>query len=62
MQPTDIAIGIGLLLLVEGLPPFLSPPRYRALLRQIDTIPDRALRAAGLVAMSAGMVLLYWVR
>jgi uncharacterized protein YjeT (DUF2065 family) len=59
---SDLGVGLGLLLLVEGLPLFLSPTRYRALLKAIDEVPDRVLRGLGLAAMAAGTVLLYALR
>lgn len=62
MQPSDLAIGLGLLLLAEGLPLFASPGRYRRLLQQIDTVPDSTLRASGLVAMGVGLAILYAIR
>lgn len=59
MELSDLAIGLGLLLLAEGLPLFASPGRYRRLLKQIDTVPDGTLRVSGLVSMGVGLAILY---
>lgn len=62
MELSDVGIAVGFLLLVEGLPLFLSPGRYRRLLAQMDRVPDPTLRASGLAAMVAGILVLYAVR
>lgn len=62
MEVSDLGIGLGVVLIVEGLPLFLSPARYRRLLAQIDRVPDRTLRASGLAAMALGLGVLYAVR
>ncbi len=62
MTASDLAIGLGLLLIVEGLPLFLVPDRYRRLLRQIELVSDGTLRIFGLVAMCAGLMVLYGLR
>jgi len=59
---SDLGLALGLLLLVEGMPLFLSPARYRELLKRIDEVPDPVLRGAGFAAMAAGVVLLYALR
>ncbi len=50
---------LGVLLIVEGIPWFLSPPRMKTLLRQIQETGDPALRFIGLTCMLAGLVLVY---
>ncbi len=62
MQLSDLVVGLGFVLIVEGLPLFLSPGRYRSLLMQIEQVPDPVLRGAGLVGMCGGLALLYAVR
>ena len=59
MQLSDVAIGLGFVLIVEGLPLFVSPGRYRRLLMQIEQVPDAVLRGAGFAAMCGGLTLLY---
>ncbi|MFQ5508738.1 MAG: DUF2065 domain-containing protein [Leptospirillia bacterium] len=62
MQWSDLVLGVGFVLMVEGVPLFLSPGRYRQLLSRIDSISDRALRFFGFSAMCIGLGLLYAVR
>ena len=62
MQFSDLALGLGLLMIAEGLPLFVSPARYRRLLAQMQEVPDGALRGVGFVAMSLGLALLYALR
>lgn len=62
MGISDLGLGLGLLLLVEGLPLFLSPARYRRWLMRIEEVPDGVLRGLGLAAMTCGIALLYVLR
>ncbi|MGI9305098.1 MAG: DUF2065 domain-containing protein [Gammaproteobacteria bacterium] len=58
----DLLAAVALLLIVEGIIPFLSPQRFRQTLEQIAQLPQRVLRHVGLASMIAGVVLLYFVR
>ncbi len=58
----DLWAAIALLLVLEGLLPFLSPPFYKRNLAQLLQLPDRTLRLLGLGSMGLGLVLLYVVR
>jgi len=53
---------IGLLLVFEGLLPFLSPRFWRGIIQQISLQSDQALRAMGLVSMIIGVSLIYIAR
>jgi len=53
---------LGLLLIVEGILPFLSPGRLRKMLLEVSSLDDRTLRLAGLAAMLAGLLVLYLAR
>jgi uncharacterized protein YjeT (DUF2065 family) len=50
---------LGLVLVLEGMPWFLSPVGVKRLLRTIAATPDSSLRAVGLVFMLAGLLLVY---
>ena len=50
---------VALLLVLEGVMPFLSPSSVRRLLERVNELGDRSLRAAGLASMLAGVLLLY---
>ncbi|MGF1643584.1 MAG: DUF2065 domain-containing protein [Thiotrichales bacterium] len=62
MSWTDLGAAIALLLVFEGLMPFIAPDRYKRALQQALDAPERTLRAIGLFSMLVGLVLLYWVR
>jgi uncharacterized protein YjeT (DUF2065 family) len=48
-----------LMLVLEGIIPFLYPTRWRNLVAQLAVISDRQLRIMGLVSMMIGVGLLY---
>lgn len=58
----DLLAALALVLVIEGLMPFLSPAGFKRTMGQISQMPDRNLRTIGLVSMIAGVVLLYLVR
>jgi uncharacterized protein YjeT (DUF2065 family) len=62
MYWTEILTACALLLVLEGILPFVGPSRYKQLVAQIVRLSDNQLRAAGLTAMIAGLVLLFLVR
>lgn len=59
---TEILTACALVLIIEGLLPFVAPNRYRQLVAQIVRMADNQLRTFGLAAMIAGLVLLFVVR
>lgn len=58
----DLWAALALVMVVEGMMPFLSPQSMRRAFVQIAQMDDNTLRWAGLVSMVAGLLLLYWVR
>ncbi len=50
-----------LVLVFEGILPFLCPECWRDLIRKISIIDSQVLRTLGLVSMLSGVVLLYLV-
>ena len=58
----DLFVGIALVLVFEGIMPFLSPTRYRQTLLLASQMNNKTMRAIGLASMSAGVVVLYLVR
>lgn len=54
----DLARAFGLVLVLEGLWPFLSPQRWRDAMLRVATLEDRMLRSFGLAAMICGLVIL----
>ena len=53
---------VALVLVIEGILPFLSPRTWREAMLQAGQLPDSALRLLGLFSMIAGLVVLYFVR
>ncbi len=50
---------LGLVMVIEGMPYFLSPFRMKKFLSQLLDIPDNSLRVVGLVIMLLGLFLVY---
>jgi uncharacterized protein YjeT (DUF2065 family) len=53
---------LALVLVIEGLLPFLSPRSWREAMSQAAQLPDHVLRSLGLASMMAGVIILYFVR
>lgn len=54
--------GLALMLVFEGIMPFIAPRAWKEAFRRIVTLPDGQLRVAGLVSMLAGLAMLYWIK
>lgn len=59
---TDLWAALALMLVLEGVLPFLNPAAVRRMLEAVSQVDDRSMRISGLVSMMAGLVLLYVVR
>ncbi len=62
MYWTEILTAIALVLVIEGMLPFVRPGRYRQLVAQIVRMSDNQLRVVGLASMIFGILLLFIVR
>lgn len=58
----DLWAALALVLVVEGILPFLNPGRWREAMRTLGNCDDRTLRTIGATSMLAGVVLLFIVR
>ncbi|HYP81269.1 MAG TPA: DUF2065 domain-containing protein [Steroidobacteraceae bacterium] len=58
----DLLAAVSILLVLEGLLPFLNPSATRRVFEQLARMSERELRVAGLISMLAGLVLLFFVR
>ena len=58
----DLLAASALVLVLEGVLPFLSPASYRGAMTQVLALEDRTLRRLGLASMVAGLVFLNLVR
>lgn len=54
----DILSALALVLVIEGLLPFISPEGYRRAVQSMLNMDDRKLRFAGLSSMLLGLLLL----
>jgi len=52
---------IALVLVIEGILPFLSPGRWRSMVATVAQLDDASIRRFGLGSMAVGVVLLYLV-
>jgi uncharacterized protein YjeT (DUF2065 family) len=57
-----LLLALALMLVAEGLLPFVAPRLWRETFAWLVTLPDRNLRFIGLTSMLAGTLLLVWLR
>ena len=62
MISQELLVACALLLVIEGMLPFLSPRAWRDVVTNVARLDDRWLRAVSLGSMLAGTALLYLVR
>lgn len=53
-------ISLGLVFVIEGMLPFLSPRMWRRIMQQMMIQNDRTLRTLGLLSMLIGLGLVYF--
>ncbi len=53
---------LGLMLVLEGIMPFLFPRAWRETLRKVAQFQDGQARFIGLTLMLGGLLLIYWVK
>ena len=58
----DLLAALALVLVIEGMLPFLNPTGFRSTMQMLSQLEDSKLRFAGLTAMIVGCLLLYVVR
>jgi uncharacterized protein YjeT (DUF2065 family) len=58
----DLFNAIALVLVIEGVMPFLAPRGWRQTMLQASQLPDRVLRVIGLSSMLLGVFLLFLMR
>ena len=64
IQWLDIVRALSLVMMIEGILPFLSPKRARAVFSRIATVDDRGLRTIGFLSLLGGMLslqLVHWL-
>ncbi|MGD2172620.1 MAG: DUF2065 family protein [Gammaproteobacteria bacterium] len=58
----DLSAALALVLVLEGLIPFLSPRGYRNMVQQMASMSEQMLRYTGLGLIVTGLLFLYLVR
>jgi len=59
---SELLVALGLVLALEGTLYALAPGAMKNAIRQMLDLPDQTLRTAGLVALAAGVALVWLVR
>ena len=62
MDWQDLFAALALVMVIEGIMPFVSPQGLRRAYAQMVQLNDRSLRVIGLISMVAGVVLLAIVK
>ena len=59
---TTLLLAVALMLIIEGLLPFLAPSLWRDAFRRVTQLSDGQIRFFGLTAMLSGLLLLALAR
>lgn len=57
----ELAVAFCLMLVIEGILPFVAPARWRHLLEAVEQVDNGTLRLIGLASMLTGTGLLYLI-
>lgn len=58
----ELAVALSLVLVIEGIMPFLCPERWRLWVYRLADLESKHVRLMGLISMLAGLALLAWLR
>ena len=58
----ELLVAVALMLVIEGILPFLSPTTMRGILLRMLEMDDKSLRISGLMSMLIGVIMLYILR
>jgi hypothetical protein len=58
----DLGAALALVLVLEGIIPFVSPASARRTAQAVLGLDDAALRLIGAASLGGGLLLLWWVR
>ena len=62
MGATTFLMALALMLILEGVLPFIAPNLWRDTFRKITQMSDGQIRFIGLSSMIVGLLILLWVR
>lgn len=54
-------LGLAMMLVIEGLLPFMLPNLWRDTFRRLVSLTDGQLRFVGITSMLSGLLMLYWI-
>ena len=57
----DLGVALCLVLVIEGIVPFLYPKRWREMVMMLSEVDDNTMRFAGLMSMLLGTGMLYLI-
>ena len=57
----EILVALGLVLVIEGIMPFLNPGGFRRITLMVSQFDDATVRFVGLTSMLSGVLVLYVV-
>ncbi|MFT6592111.1 MAG: hypothetical protein ACJAU3_000163 [Zhongshania sp.] len=58
----ELSVALSLVLIIEGVLPFLSPERWRLFAYRMADMDSRHVRIAGLISMLSGLIILSLLR
>jgi len=58
----DLLTALALVMIIEGIIPFISPRGYKNTMQQLTAMPESTLRSIGFGLMLVGVVFLYFIR
>ncbi len=58
----ELFSALALVLILEGLFPFIAPRAYRRVMLSMVQQHEKVLRTGGFIMMILGVIFLYWVR
>ncbi len=58
----ELGVALSLVLIIEGIVPFLYPSRWKELVALAAEVDDRTMRIIGFMSMILGLVFLHLVR
>lgn len=61
MNWNDLFTALALVLIIEGMLPFLAPSKLKEVYQSVLSMPEKSLRLLGLGSMVAGLILLFFI-
>lgn len=58
----DLLRALALVMVIEGLMPFIAPDRWREMLKQVIKVDSRTLRIFGAVMIGSGIIALQFLK